>query len=64
MTPERVAVFLDYQNVHLTGHNLFGIGEPYRCVPEPALIADLLASRRNVPSAATAIRVYRDVGCG
>lgn len=59
MTAQRVAVFLDYQNVHLTGHSLFGRGEPYRNVPEPSQLADLLVSRRLVESTAAAIRVYR-----
>lgn len=58
--PERVAVFLDFQNVHLTGHGLYGDGcEPYRCVPDPVRLADLIAARRNRPSEATAVRVYR-----
>jgi NYN domain-containing protein len=58
--PERVAVFLDYQNVHLTGHTLFdGAREPYRCVPHPVRLADLLASKRARPSAAATILVYR-----
>jgi hypothetical protein len=57
---ENVAVFFDYQNVHLTGHGLFGGGcEPYRCVPDPVRLADLIASRRKRASVATAIRVYR-----
>jgi len=57
---ERVAVFLDFQNVHLTGHSIYAAGsEPYRCVPDPPRVADLLASRRSRPSSATAIRVYR-----
>lgn len=58
--PERVAVFLDFQNVHLTGHGLYGGGrEPYRCVPDPARLADLIATRRKRASEATAVRVYR-----
>lgn len=57
---ESVAVLLDFQNVHLIGHWLFGRGnEPYRCVPDPVRLADLIASRRKRPSVATAIRVYR-----
>jgi len=58
--PENIAVFLDFQNVHLTGHYLYGGGcEPYRCVPNPARLADLIAARRRRPSAAADIRVYR-----
>ncbi len=57
---ERVAVFVDFQNVHLVGHGLFGGGqEPYRCVPDPVGIADLIAARRRRSSTAAAIRVYR-----
>ena len=59
--PARIAVLLDYQNVLQRGHWLYGRGkEPYQCVPEPALVADLLARRRRVPSEATSILVFRD----
>jgi NYN domain len=57
---EQVAVFLDFQNVHLTGHGLYGAGvEPYRRVPDPTRVADLIVRRRRRPSEAAAIRVYR-----
>jgi hypothetical protein len=57
---EKIAVFFDYQNVHLTGHGLFGGGcELYRCVPDPVRLADLIAGRRKRASSATMIRVYR-----
>ena len=57
---ERIAVLLDFQNVHLVGRSLFDSGrELHRCVPDPARIADLIASRRRRPSTATAIRAYR-----
>jgi hypothetical protein len=57
---ERVAVFLDFQNVHLVSHKLFASGsELYRCVPAPGRIADLIAGKRKRPSVATGIRVYR-----
>lgn len=57
---ENIAVFLDFQNVHLTGHHLYGGGtEPYRCVPDPARLADLIADYRRRPSTAAAIQVYR-----
>jgi hypothetical protein len=57
---EDVAVFLDFQNVHLTGHYLFGHGvEPYQRVPNPALLGDLIARRRSRPSTAARINVYR-----
>jgi hypothetical protein len=57
---EHIAVLLDYQNVHLVGHGLFGGGlELHRCVPDPARIADLIAARRRRPSTAAAVRAYR-----
>jgi hypothetical protein len=44
----RVAVLLDYQNVLQRGHYLYGHGkETYQCVPEPSLIADTLAGKRD-----------------
>lgn len=45
--PERIAVFLDFQNVHLTGHDLFDSGPLHRCVPDPVRLGDLIASRRK-----------------
>jgi hypothetical protein len=58
--PESVAVFLDYQNVLQVGHGLFARGrDVHQCVPEPSLVADLIARRRNTPSQVTDIYVYR-----
>jgi hypothetical protein len=58
--PERVGILLDFQNVHLVGHGLYGRGHPaHRAVPDPARLGDLIASRRRRPSAAVDIRVYR-----
>ncbi len=59
---ERVAVFLDFQNVPLSGHGLFeSYGLPlYRCVPDPAGVADLIGQRRSRASEVTAVRVYQD----
>jgi hypothetical protein len=56
----RIAVLLDFENVHRVGHGLCGRGrEIYQCVPEPSLIADMIARRRKVPSTATSIQVFR-----
>jgi NYN domain len=56
----RIAVLLDFENVQRVGHGLYGRGKPlYQCVPEPVLVADLIARRRNVASRATVIRVFR-----
>jgi hypothetical protein len=42
---EHIAILLDYQNVHLVGRDIFSPGvAPYRCVPHPARLADLIAS--------------------
>jgi hypothetical protein len=58
--PESIAIVLDFQNVHLRGHHLFGGGlEPYRCVPDPTRLANVIAMRRRRPSAAAVIGVYR-----
>jgi hypothetical protein len=57
---EHVAVLLDFQNAHLVGHGLFARGtEPYRCVPDPARLAELIVDRRKRPSEVAAVRVYR-----
>jgi uncharacterized LabA/DUF88 family protein len=58
--PEHVAVMVDYQNVHLTGHELYGRGRPlYEAVPNPSRLADVIAAKRNPASEVTAIQVYR-----
>ncbi len=58
--PEQVAVLLDYQNVHLVGHDMFSRGKLlHECVPEPTLLADRIASRRHTQSEAAEILVYR-----
>lgn len=57
---ERIAIFVDFQNVHLTGHHCYGGGdELYRCVPNPSKLGDLIAARRKRESEAASIRVYR-----
>src|SRR5215475_8435073 len=59
--PERLAVFLDYQNVHLAAYGLF---RPYGAPVEqslvhPVLIADLIAERRKIDTVASSIRIFR-----
>jgi hypothetical protein len=57
--PANVALYLDYENVHRVGHGLFGRGrERHECVPEPSLIADLIATRR-ADTEIKVINVYR-----
>jgi hypothetical protein len=58
--PESIALFLDYQNVHLTGRDVFASGTPaHKCVPDPARLADLIAGKRSRPSIASVVKVYR-----
>lgn len=57
---EQVAVFFDFQNVHLVGRDRFDRrSELYRCVPDPVRLADLIVTKRRRPSLAADIRVYR-----
>jgi hypothetical protein len=54
-----VALYLDFENVHRVGHGLYGKGsERYTRVPEPSLIADLIAARRQ-DTEIKVIRAYR-----
>jgi uncharacterized LabA/DUF88 family protein len=58
---EQVALFLDYQNVHLVGHGLFEAyaTPPYRSIPDPTKIAGVIEKRRSRLSEITSIGVYR-----
>lgn len=58
---ERVAVFLDYENVHRTGHQLFAsIGRPkYETVVDPVRIAETIVAKRRTGGELTSIRVFR-----
>jgi len=49
---ERIAVFLDYQNVHLTAHGLFAAyGTPVeKMLVHPAKIAERIVQERRIPS--------------
>jgi hypothetical protein len=58
--PDHVALYLDFENVHRVGHGLYARGrERYSCVPEPSLIADLIAARRRSDTEIRVINVYR-----
>lgn len=58
--PDHVALYLDFENVHRVGHGLYARGrERYECVPEPSLIADLIAARRERDTEIKVINVYR-----
>lgn len=58
---ERVAVFLDYENVHRTGHELFaGVGaRHYETVVSPIKIAERLIVKRSAASELVAVHVFR-----
>ncbi len=58
---DRVAVFLDYENVHRTGHQLFSTSglAIFETVVSPIHIAENLVSKRNRPSELIAINVFR-----
>lgn len=57
----KVAVFLDYENVHRTGHQLFaGVGEPlYMTVVNPLLIAERLVANRRNGGTLSYVKVFR-----
>jgi len=57
---ENVALFVDFQNVHLVGSGLYRPELPvHRCVPNPGRIADIIQQRRARESTVSAVRVYR-----
>lgn len=58
---DKIAVFLDYENVHRTGHQMFaGVGQPrYETVVNPLLIAERLVSKRKNGGMLDAVWVYR-----
>jgi hypothetical protein len=58
---ERVAVFLEYENVHRTGHQLYAsVGQPkYDTVVDPVKIAEVVVAKRRTAGELTSIRVFR-----
>ena len=58
---DRVAVFLDYENVHRTGHQLFSAKglNTFETVVNPVLIAERLVRKRLRPSELISINVFR-----
>lgn len=59
--PDRVMVFMDYQNVHNWARKMFhGYGsDPAAGHVFPQKVGELLVSRRNRPSELAGVRVYR-----
>jgi len=62
--PEAVHLFIDYQNVHLTGHELFGIqgAAPHLSLIHPARMADQIDASRVAhgrPGSITKVYVFR-----
>lgn len=60
---DRIAFFIDYQNVHLGAHELFGIsgGPVYESLIDPLALAERVAEKRSrrFPSEITQVLVYR-----
>jgi uncharacterized LabA/DUF88 family protein len=57
---QSVAIFFDFQNVHLVGRDSFNRnGRLLECVPDPVRLAESMASRRNRKTELRSIRVYR-----
>lgn len=57
----RVAVFLDYQNVHMTAHGLFlpyG-AEVHEALVHPLRLAERLVSKRRDGGELVSVRVFR-----
>lgn len=59
--PERVAVFIDYENVHRTGHQLFSYlsEEKYQTVVDPLAISEVIVSKRKFGGDLVAVYVFR-----
>lgn len=59
--PERLVVFIDYQNVHLTAHNLFGQygARPETTLVHPLRIAEMIVRKRQIESELASVRVFR-----
>ena len=60
MTP-RVAFFIDYQNVHMSGHRRYcgAHDDVWKCLLHPARLADRILSKRAPGGTIVDIRVYR-----
>ncbi|MFH8285515.1 NYN domain-containing protein [Streptomyces antibioticus] len=58
---DRVAVFLDYQNVHLTAHGLFtNPGTPvHKALVHPLHLAERIVSKRKPASELHQVRIFR-----
>lgn len=58
---ERLAIFIDYQNVHLTAHGLFAAyGAPVKnSLIHPVLVAERITERRSIDSELVSIRIFR-----
>lgn len=57
----RVAVFIDYQNVHTSGHHRYcsPYEEVWKCLVHPSKLADRIVSKRAPGGDVVDIRVYR-----
>lgn len=61
---ERIAIFLDYGNVHMLGHELFGHGMDKReTYVSPRLLGDRVAGMRRNASELAGVFVFRGEPC-
>lgn len=59
--PDRVAVFIDYQNIHLTAHGLFtAYGTPvHEALVHPVKVAERIIAKRRDGGVLEQVNVYR-----
>lgn len=57
----RVSVYIDYQNVHMSGHEMWcdRYDAPENCLPHPLRLAEMLVERRKGGGDLEAVHVYR-----
>lgn len=58
---DRLAVFLDYQNVHLTAHGLFAHygAPPESSLVHPVAVSERIVAKRRMPCELISVRVFR-----
>lgn len=57
----KVGIFLDYENIHRTGHELFSDAnlKRYESIVNPITLAETIIRKRNKPSILAEIQVFR-----
>lgn len=58
--PDRIAVFLDYQNVHLGAHEVYrSNGQREHSIVHPLALAERIVAKRKFGGELTSVRVFR-----